>query len=87
MRIVYEEVCLRQERGEEVGVGELERRFPRWANELAVMLDCHRLVQSRLAAPQFPAVGESLGDFRLLAELGRSNHARVFLAAQPTLAL
>jgi hypothetical protein len=31
-------------------------------------------------------VGESLGDFRLLAELGRSSHARVFLAAQPTLA-
>jgi Flp pilus assembly protein TadD len=86
VRLIYEEVCLRQESGEEVAIGELERRFPRWANELAVMLDCHRLVQSRLAAPQFPAVGEPLGDFRLVAELGRSSHARVFLATQPTLA-
>jgi serine/threonine protein kinase/Flp pilus assembly protein TadD len=86
VRLVYEEVCLRQERGEEVTAGELERRFPRWANELAVMLDCHRLVQSRLASPQYPAAGEALGDFHLLAELGRSNHARVYLATQPTLA-
>ncbi len=86
VRLVYEEVCLRQERGEEVAVGELEQRFPRWANELAVMLDCHRLVQLRFASPQFPAAGESLGDFRLIAELGRSSHARVFLASQPTLA-
>jgi serine/threonine protein kinase/Flp pilus assembly protein TadD len=86
VRLVYEEVCLRQERGEEVTTGELDRRFPRWASELAVMLDCHRLVQLRLAAPQYPAAGERLGDFRLLAELGQSNHARVFLATQPTLA-
>jgi serine/threonine protein kinase/Flp pilus assembly protein TadD len=86
MRLIYEEVCLRQELGEEVAAEELARRFPRWAGELEVMLDCHRLVQARLAPPQFPAVGEPLGDFRLLAELGRSTHARVFLATQPTLA-
>jgi serine/threonine protein kinase/tetratricopeptide (TPR) repeat protein len=86
VRLVYEEVCLRQERGDEVEIEELQRRFPNWASELSVMLDCHRLVQARLAPPRFPAVGEALGDFRLIAEIGRSSHARVFLAAQPTLA-
>jgi tetratricopeptide (TPR) repeat protein len=50
------------------------------------MLDCHRLVQARLAAPDWPEVGENLGDFQLLAELGRGTGGRVFLAAQPALA-
>jgi serine/threonine protein kinase/tetratricopeptide (TPR) repeat protein len=86
VRLVYEEVCLRQERGEDVAAEELLRRFPRWAEALAVMLDCHRLVQERLAPPAFPSAGESLGDFRLIAELGRGTHGRVFLATQPTLA-
>jgi serine/threonine protein kinase/Flp pilus assembly protein TadD len=86
VRLVYEEVCLRQEFGPEVTAEELSRRFPRWADELAVLLDCHRLVQSRLASPLFPAVSESLGDFRLVAELGRGTHGRVYLATQPALA-
>jgi serine/threonine protein kinase/tetratricopeptide (TPR) repeat protein len=34
----------------------------------------------------FPQVGERLGDFRLLAELGRGAAGRTFLAAQPSLA-
>src|SRR5439155_1798096 len=38
VRIVYEEVCLRQERGEAVTAEELSRRFPPWAAELAVLL-------------------------------------------------
>src|SRR5262249_38031855 len=66
VRLIYEEVCLRQERGEEVAAEELRRRFPRWAGELAVVLDCHRLLRARLAPPQFPAAGEALGDFRLV---------------------
>src|SRR6478735_8026141 len=64
VRVVYEEVCLRQECGEDVAADDLIRRFPRWAAELTVLLDCHRLLQSRLVPAQFPAVGESLGDFR-----------------------
>jgi serine/threonine protein kinase len=86
VRLVYEEICLRQQRGEEVTAEELARRFPGWANELAVMLDCHRLIHAHLTPPEFPAVGDSLGDFRLIAELGRGTRARVFLATQPTLA-
>jgi Tfp pilus assembly protein PilF len=86
VRLVYEEVCLRQERGAVVAADELVRRFPRWADELTVLLDCHRLMQSHPTAPQFPAVGESLGDFRLVAELGRGAQGRVYLATQAALA-
>ena len=49
MRVIYEEACLRQERGEEVAPDEYARRFPRWADELAVLLDCHGLMLSRLS--------------------------------------
>jgi eukaryotic-like serine/threonine-protein kinase len=86
IRLVYEEVCLRQEFGPEVAADELARRFPQWADELAVLLDCHRLMQTRQSPPAFPGVGESLGDFRIVAELGRGGHGRVFLASQPALA-
>jgi serine/threonine protein kinase/Flp pilus assembly protein TadD len=85
VRLIYEEVCLRRERGEEVASEELARRFPRWAGELAVILECHRLVVAGLA-PLFPAAGESLGEFRLVSELGRGGRGRVFLATQPALA-
>lgn len=86
VRLVYEEVCLRQECGQEVAADELSRRFPRWADELALVLDCHRLMQSRLTPPTYPDVGESLGDFQLVAELGRGAQGRVFLATQAALA-
>jgi serine/threonine protein kinase len=36
--------------------------------------------------PIFPEVGESLGDFRLVAEIGRGGQGCVFLATQPALA-
>lgn len=85
VRLVYEEICLRQEVGEEVDASDLAARFPQWAEELAVLLDCHRLLHSYSAHPQFPSVGETLGDFRLVAELGRGVQGRIFLARQQTL--
>jgi serine/threonine protein kinase/Flp pilus assembly protein TadD len=85
VRLVYEEVCLRQDLGQEVNAEELAQRFPQWAEELGVLLDCHRLLRSYSVSPQFPDVGETLGDFRLVAELGRGAQGRIYLARQQAL--
>ncbi len=84
--LIYEEVCLRRERGEANASGEVLRRFPHWAAQLRVLLDCHRALEEGRAGPEFPAAGERLGDFALVAELGRGSQGRVFLATQPALA-
>src|SRR5207247_2247940 len=81
LRVVYEEVCQRQELGQEVSLAELRRRFPRWRDELGVLLDCVQLLGLTPRVPRFPAVGETLGEFRLLGELGRGGRGRVYLPA------
>jgi serine/threonine protein kinase/Tfp pilus assembly protein PilF len=83
--LIYEELCLRQEFGPEASAEELLGRFPQWRPQLEVLFDCQRLLGPRRVAPQFPAAGEALGDFLLLAELGRGAHGRVFLASQLSL--
>jgi serine/threonine protein kinase len=80
--LIYEELCLRQEYGLEASTEEVLGRFPQWRAQLEVLLDCQRLLGPRRAAPQFPEVGERLGDFLLLAELGSGAHGCVFLARQ-----
>ena len=84
--LIYEELCLRQEHGAEVPFDEVLRRFPQWQPQLEILFDCERLLGPRPVPPEFPAPGESLGDFLLLAELGRGAQARVFLASQLSLA-
>ena len=86
VRLVYEEVCLRQERGQEVRGAELAARFPRWGEQLDALVKCHELFSPALGPPRFPEAGESLGEFELLAILGQGAEGRVFLAAQPALA-
>jgi hypothetical protein len=86
IRLIYEEMCLRQEHGEDVPSQEIRRRFPEWQAELEGLLQCHRLLAPGPAAPAFPAVGELLGDYQLQAELGSGALGRVFLASQPSLA-
>lgn len=85
VRLIYEEVCLRREAGEDVPTAEVVGRFPQWRAELELVLDADRLLRPHAPA-QFPEVGESLGPFRLLSELGRGASGRTFLAAQPALA-
>jgi serine/threonine protein kinase/tetratricopeptide (TPR) repeat protein len=83
--LIYEELCLRQECGTETPLDEVLHRFPQWRPQLEVLFDCQRLLGPGRAAPQFPAVGESLGDFVLLAELGGGAQGLVFLASQLSL--
>lgn len=85
VRLVYEEVCLRRESGETVPTLEIMARFPQLKADLERLLQCDRLMRPRESA-QFPEAGETLGDFDLLAELGRGTSGRTFLAAQPSLA-
>jgi hypothetical protein len=86
LELLAEELRLRDEAGEPAATVELERRFPLWRAEVRALLDCHRLMAAPLRPPSFPAAGATVGDFRLLAELGRGAHGRAFLAAQASLA-
>jgi eukaryotic-like serine/threonine-protein kinase len=85
VRIVYEEICLREERGEQVPSAEIYRRFPEWKAELEVLFDCHRLIDPAGAAPNFPEAGQRLGELELIRKLGRGAVGQVFLATQPSL--
>lgn len=85
VRVIFEEFCLREELGVDADPADIVRRFPQWGNELEVLIDCHRLMESNTTAI-FPEVGEVFAGFRLLSELGRGASGRVFLAEQPSLA-
>jgi eukaryotic-like serine/threonine-protein kinase len=84
--LVYEEICLQQEHGHSVSVDEIVERFPSWRKQIEVLFNCQRLFDSSSAEPRFPETGETLGDFLLVASLGRGGNGRVFLARQESLA-
>jgi serine/threonine protein kinase/Tfp pilus assembly protein PilF len=85
VRVVYEEFCIREEAGEQVDSAEFYGRFPQWHDELAVVFQCHHLLHDDSELPEFPGAGQSLGELRLIRELGRGALGRVFLATQPSL--
>jgi serine/threonine protein kinase/tetratricopeptide (TPR) repeat protein len=85
VELIYEEVCLRRSKAIGPTPSELFRRFPQWRTQIEMLLDCQQLLEDA-AVPRFPEIGEVLGGFRLLAELGRGARGRVFLASQPALA-
>jgi tetratricopeptide (TPR) repeat protein len=83
LELLYEEICLRREYGDEVQPGELLERFPHWSAQVEVLLRCHDLLDP--GPSSFPQVGEEIDGFRLLAELGGGARGRAFLAAEQPL--
>jgi len=84
MDLVYEEICLCREYGRAVDPDEIVRRFPRWKRQIDILLNCVDVLGAALV-PSFPTVGETFGDFRLVAQLGRGGQGIVFAATQSSL--
>jgi serine/threonine protein kinase/lipoprotein NlpI len=97
--LIYEEFCLREEDQQGPSPDEFVARFPQVAEPLSRVLEIHKLVGSATASVSlasavpgaahdgaFPEVGQTIGDFVLVEELGRGSFARVFLAREPELA-
>ncbi len=83
LQLLYEEICQREHAGETDAVETVKARFPEWATQLDTLLECHRLLNAESDRYQ---VGDEVGDFVLLAELGRGMQGAVFLARQRSLA-
>jgi serine/threonine protein kinase/tetratricopeptide (TPR) repeat protein len=86
LELIYEEYCLRRSSDDSEAEAEVLGRFPQWASQLRVMLDCHRVLEADHDSPKLPNVGDVVGGFRLVAELGRGSCGRVYLGTQTALA-
>jgi serine/threonine protein kinase len=84
LSLVYEEYCLREERGSAPEVDSFCDRYPEWKSSLASQLRIHREFSQAAgvsrALPRFPEPGEDFEEFQLLSALGKGGTSRVFLA-------
>jgi serine/threonine protein kinase/tetratricopeptide (TPR) repeat protein len=86
LRLICEEICLREEAGAEVSAEDYLQRFPKWKAEVQSLLDCRRLIQAKTDAEVRLEQTPTLSDFNLLASLGEGAQGQVYLATQPALA-
>jgi serine/threonine protein kinase/Flp pilus assembly protein TadD len=84
--MICEEICLREDYGQEKEAREVLNGFPEWRSQVDALLDHYRGSRQGRGSPGFPAAGEAWTDFQLVAELGRGANGRVFLALEPRLA-
>jgi eukaryotic-like serine/threonine-protein kinase len=84
--IVREEIRRRLQFGPPPESEEFRQRFPLWATELQALFQSHQAYSEPAESFLFPAVGETVGDCLLIAELGHGAQGRVFLATQTSLA-
>jgi tetratricopeptide (TPR) repeat protein len=85
LELIAEELALRHEYGQPMSASELVERFPQWKPQVETLWRCQHAFGSAADAPRRPAPGTEIGGFRLLRELGRGAHGRVFLATQSAL--
>jgi len=85
VRLIYEEVSLRRESGEDVATTEVVNRYPRYKDELEILLGCDRMLRPFSRVALFPSAPGELGLFRLLAELGRGASGTTYLATEAAL--
>jgi len=82
--LIYEEYCLREERGDRPDVESFCDRYPDWRDSLASQLRYHRLLSQAVGLPppkpRFPESGESFEEFALRTQIGKGGYSRVFLA-------
>ncbi len=84
--LVYEEYCLREERGERPDTAIFCERYSPWKDSLESQLRYHRVLSQvagpAFTPPRFPEPGERFAEFQIRSEIGRGGAARVYLAEQ-----
>ncbi len=87
--LVYEEFCLRQEKGEDPDSEAFCDGYDAWRDSLRSQLVYHRELSRIVGADtpriKFPGVGERFAQYRLMSILGTGGAARVYLATEDDL--
>jgi serine/threonine protein kinase len=82
--LIYEEFCLREERGDPLNVETFCELYPDWRDSLTSQLQYHRLFSKAAglngASPRFPEAGTQFEEFELTTLIGKGGSSRVFLA-------
>ena len=81
--LIYEEFCLRKDKGETFVASTFCNRFPAYKQSLARMLDVHEfMAASAHAGPSWPEIGDVLLGFEIVEPLGAGAVAKVYLARE-----
>ena len=87
LSLIYEEFCLREERGERLDPEQFCDRYPMWRDSLASQLRYHQMLSRVVGTPppRFPEPGERFEQFEIVSALGQGGAGRVFLARDESL--
>ncbi len=82
--LIYEEYCLREERGDELDPDSFCDRYPDWKDSVTSQLRYHRFISEAagfsMPKIEFPEPGDDFEEFRLGPQIGKGGYSRVFVA-------